>query len=298
MEADPRGPNVALISSGVVWMVAMMLYSYLIHVRIRKNVEFESRRQYFPLNFATATRYRVVPDPHVGRQYNVFNKDGALVYRLIFVPRCWWQDLYAEMWILKGADGSDITVITRKRMDGFRGTVLYYLRSTTSERGSLLSPAGVFIASLAPPPVPLADLITVTPYVDPSISVNKFVSRETLGPDQEMSHPVELLTKELRKVHRLRIKVKKSWCELSFQLVKNGMNYTWKASGYLEKSYPLETDPTSVRVALIQAGGVSKFATEFVLYVDTNNIDEISVLSTAFIGFRSDLWRKKKHSYN
>jgi hypothetical protein len=304
MDADTVSDFIVPVVLASVLIASTVVSSIYAEYRLRKNVEFESRRQYFALSFPQAKRYRIVQEEGNDCVFNVFDVDGEIVFRFIYVNAKWWTRLWSEMWMLKDFQGTDIAMCLRSRTEWRRSKVVFYLRdltrlqlSSNAVPGSALSMDDLSPQSVSAP-LPQSDLFAITPYVDASLTANIFVSRDDLGPTQEMPLPIDLLSYEPRRMHKISLVTKAIWCQSSFKIMRKTMMYMWKANGYLEKYMKFETDPTSVRVAFIRRTGIATDGKEFTLYINRAMIDEFSALSTAFLSVQSGLWKKQRPGFD
>lgn len=309
------GPIVAVWIPVLVIVLSIVFYAAKSLV-LQKNIDFEARRQFFPLDFSLATRYRIIPEESSGLTvFKVIDQTGFIRYRFQWQRRRWWARLISEPWILKDHMGKEIAMVIRRLplLDIWSSQVIFYLRSqldvelsnmmdhghtAISATSSEMSPVG---SPLFPPTMPYNNGVPVTlPYMDMGICLNDHVSKDELGPSREMPMPRELLTAERRHLPRIRAKHIHKWCQTSFRINMDDkhIRYTWRANGYLEKASKFETDPTSVRVALVQVGGVLSKPTEFILYNNSAMLEDLTVLCTAFVSFRAQYWHRKRTTFN
>ncbi|ODV75520.1 uncharacterized protein CYBJADRAFT_171432 [Cyberlindnera jadinii NRRL Y-1542] len=297
-------PTVLMLALGVVGSLVSIAWSFLRHWRIRKNIEFESRRQYFPLDFDNCKRFRVMKQPGVAWEYAVIDLTGSVAYTFHNqVMQSWWRWLFYDKWTLTDSQKREIALITKFRLNWLDDQMVFFLREpqgpSLMNTASATEPTHIGTHSPARPLVyPVGYSIPITPYIDPDLTSNRAIHRHDLGPTVEMPVPFDLLKPDQRSSHKLKIYYNAERRQATFQVSRGSIRYKWVANGYLYKFDKFEVDPTSIPVALVQVGGIAKNPTEFMLYVNAELIDDTSVLCTALVGFLSGIWTKKKSSYN
>lgn len=270
-------------------------------VAMYRHCKNEARKEYFPLDFEAATGFHFIKDSNENDSFNVFDSHNLLVYKIYKKPRQ--KSRFREEWIVsRTIDQVEMATVNIGWL--FHRSYIYFNLGARYVENSGVNSAA--ISSPVPQAEPSGRLTTMTstsrvvPYIDSSLAQNIIISQESLGPLIRLETNNDLKKYEARKLYKVVVETHKFYKYSCFKVAKNSMNYVWKSNGYLEKAPKTKKDLSQndfwcERIGMVRFQNNS--GTDFWLYVNEDRVEDMAGITTAFLHYKSSLWKAKRLSH-